>query len=312
MDFRQLQYILKVAECGSITKAASELYIAQPSLSNYIAKTERELNVILFDRSSSPLRLTFAGEEYVKDAKKILYLSDQMRKKLSDISTVTRDVIKVGISYERGCMMFPLIIPKFKQYFPSTEVQITTGGIKRLNEELQAGNLDFYILPTPVQDGDKEYIQIYREELILCAGAGIIREEHLMPGHQDIVDISKCGSLPMVMLEEGRAVRDAVDALLAGHSIRPSISFTSYSLSLAVRMAALGAGITIAPRLTLELTRYDPSARIYSLGKPPVYWEVCAVYRKDSYLGNAERAFIDIASQAFHSYSELLERKRFS
>ena len=50
MDFRQLQYVLKVSECGSITKAAAELYMAQPSLSNYIGKAEKELVVLLFDR----------------------------------------------------------------------------------------------------------------------------------------------------------------------------------------------------------------------------------------------------------------------
>lgn len=72
MDFRQLQYIIKVAECGNITKAASELYIAQPSLSNYISKVEQELGVLLFDRSTVPIRPTLAGEAYIKDAKKIL------------------------------------------------------------------------------------------------------------------------------------------------------------------------------------------------------------------------------------------------
>ena len=62
MDFRQLQYVLKVAECGSITKAAAELYMAQPSLSNYIGKAEKELGVLLFDRSVNPIQLTLAGE----------------------------------------------------------------------------------------------------------------------------------------------------------------------------------------------------------------------------------------------------------
>lgn len=80
MDFRQLQYIIQVAECGSITKAAAKLYITQPSLSNYISKLERELGVALFDRSISPIRPTPAGEEYIKDAKRILYIQEQLEK----------------------------------------------------------------------------------------------------------------------------------------------------------------------------------------------------------------------------------------
>ena len=115
MDFRQLQYIIQVAECGSITKAAAKLYITQPSLSNYISKLERELGVALFDRSVSPIRPTPAGEEYIKDAKRILYIQEQLEKKLSDLSSLTRTRGRRGSPYERGsrrsCRSFPANFP---------------------------------------------------------------------------------------------------------------------------------------------------------------------------------------------------------
>ena len=60
MDFKQLSYIVKVAECQNITKAAKELFISQPSLSQFLSKTEEELGVKLFDRNTNLLTLTYS------------------------------------------------------------------------------------------------------------------------------------------------------------------------------------------------------------------------------------------------------------
>lgn len=303
MDFRQLQYIVKVAETGNITRAAAELFIAQPSLSNYISKAEKELGVTLFDRSTSPLKLTFAGEEYLKDAKQILYIQEQMHKKLHDISSVTRGRIRLGIPTERGSFMLPLILPQFKQKFPDIEVQVTTAGSAKLKEALRHGDLDFYILPTPVIEKDCEYFHIYDEELLLCAGSGIVREEHLIPGYRDTVDISKCSELPFLRVEGGRSITDITDILFHGNMMQVNPVFVAHGVGSALRLAASGMGVTIVPRMTLDLIRYDHSARIYSIGTPPLFWEISAVYRKDAYLGHAERSFIEMASQIFKSYS---------
>ena len=72
MELRQFTYVNQVAECGSFTKAAAKLFISQPALSNYISKVEEDLGVKLFDRSATPLKLTYAGEQYLKRAKAII------------------------------------------------------------------------------------------------------------------------------------------------------------------------------------------------------------------------------------------------
>ena len=75
MDFRELTYITTIADCGSVTEAAKRLYISQPSLSYILGKVEEDLGVKLFDRKTSPLTLTYAGERYVETAREILLLS---------------------------------------------------------------------------------------------------------------------------------------------------------------------------------------------------------------------------------------------
>ena len=70
MDFKQITYIIKVAECRNITKAARELYISQPSLSQLISKAEEELGIRIFDRNTNPVTLIYAGKRYIEEEKR--------------------------------------------------------------------------------------------------------------------------------------------------------------------------------------------------------------------------------------------------
>lgn len=308
MDFRQLQYVIKVAECRSITKAAAELYITQPSLSNYISKAEKELGVVLFDRSVNPIQLSFAGEEYVKDAKRILQIQEQMQKKLHDISSVARKRIRLGTSFERGVIMLPYLLPRFKEMFPQTEINITRGGHAKLAACLDEGKLDMIIFPALYQDNTKNYYPIYQEELLLCAGPEMIKEEHLLSGRSDTVDPLACFDLPLIRLENGRSITEAFDTLWPNAS---NIVFEAYSISEAVRLAAVGYGACLVPRMTLDAIRINQAARLYSIGTPPLSWEVYAITRKDSYLDAAEQAIISIMVKEFSGYTTLLHQKSF-
>lgn len=308
MDFRQLQYVLKVAECGSITKAASELYITQPSLSNYISKAEKELGILLFDRSVNPIQLSLAGEEYVKDAKRILWIQEQMQKKLHDISSVARKRIRLGISYERGIVMLPYLLPKFKEMFPQTEIQITPGGHTKLTDCLDNGKLDIIIFPLLYQDNSKNYYPIYQEELLLCAGPEIIKKAHLLPGHPDTINPSACQDLPFIRVESGRSISEAFDTLWPRAS---NIVLEAYSISESVRLAAVGYGACLVPRMTLDAIRINRAARLYSIGTPPLFWEVYAITRRGSYLDAAEQAIISILAREFGGYTTLLHQKGF-
>ena len=105
MDFRELTYITTIADCGSVTEAAKRLYISQPSLSYILAKVEEDLGVKLFDRKTSPLTLTYAGERYVATARTILSLSGNLRRELKDIGGGGRGEIRIGIPTERAHLL---------------------------------------------------------------------------------------------------------------------------------------------------------------------------------------------------------------
>ena len=306
MDFRQLQYVLKVAECGSITRAATELYMAQPSLSNYIGKVEKELGVLLFDRSVNPIQLTLAGEEYVKEAKRILYIQEQLQKKLQDISQVSRRRVRIGISHERGIFMLPRILPVFRERFPEVSVEVVPGSHKKLSALLSEGMLDIVMLPTIEKTADFRYIDVYEEEIMVCAGAGIVRSEHLYEGKWDMIDPDRCGSIPFIKMEPGHVITHAFDRVFTG---KMNIVFEAYSSAEALRLAAAGMGACLVSQMTMDMIQYDHATRAFSIGPKPMTWSVCACMRKDAYVGSVEKALIQIAQDSMSRYTERIREK---
>lgn len=306
MDFRQLQYVLKVAECGSITKAANELYMAQPSLSNCIGKVEKELGVLLFDRSINPIQLTLAGEEYVKEAKRILYIQEQLQKKLQDISQVSRRRVRIGISHERGIFMLPRILPVFRERFPEVSVEVVPGSHKKLSALLSEGTLDIVMLPTIEKTADFRYIDVYEEEIMVCAGAGIVRSEHLYEGKWDMIDPDRCGSIPFIKMEPGHVITHAFDRVFTG---KMNIVFEAYSSAEALRLAAAGMGACLVSQMTMDMIQYDHATRAFSIGPKPMTWSVCACMRKDAYVGSVEKALIQIAQDSMSRYTERVREK---
>ena len=82
MDLREQKYVCTLAELGNLTRAAERLYISQPALSIYITNLEKNLGTPLFDRSGKKFTLTYAGEQYVKRAEKMLELEREFNEEI--------------------------------------------------------------------------------------------------------------------------------------------------------------------------------------------------------------------------------------
>ena len=64
MDFKELEYFSTIVKCGNLTHAARQLYVSQPTLSKFLQKLEEDLGLVLFQRGSRRLKLTYAGQRY--------------------------------------------------------------------------------------------------------------------------------------------------------------------------------------------------------------------------------------------------------
>lgn len=127
MNLKEQKYIVTIANCASITKAAKMLYISQPSLSNYLRSVEAELGCKLFLRNNNKLILTKAGELYVEHAQKMIELEQKFNNELKDWMCSAPQKIKIGLnSVFPPCFYFGLK-EAFQTELPDIQIQIMFG-----------------------------------------------------------------------------------------------------------------------------------------------------------------------------------------
>lgn len=97
MQQLNLDHFAMIVECGSLTKAAERLFVSQSSLSQYLKRLEGSLGVALFDRGTTPMRLTYAGERYYAYVNQVRKMTQDIRRELIDVKEENRGRIRLGI-----------------------------------------------------------------------------------------------------------------------------------------------------------------------------------------------------------------------
>ena len=149
MEFRELNYLITIAEERSISKAAEKLFMAQSSLSQSLQSMEAELGGKLFIRTSTGVRPTQAGEIMLERARKMLVDYRQVRDIIQDMEELKAGQVEFGISTFRGSYLLPGALRSFKRLYPQIHVEITEANSMALEQ------LDVYKRQDPLFPGLK-------------------------------------------------------------------------------------------------------------------------------------------------------------
>ncbi|MBR1437664.1 MAG: LysR family transcriptional regulator [Synergistaceae bacterium] len=286
MDFRQMRYIVEVAECRSVSRAADNLHVSQSAVSHYVRHAEETLGVKLFDRKAAPLALTYAGMCYVESARKILAENDRLTRELRSITGYTRKLIRIGTSRDRASYMLPKILPGFIAKYPDVKIEIHTDSGQNLREGLQKGRTDILLLP----DDGKELARnintqvIYTEPLLLVIPEGFRLSRPVNPSELD--------GMPFFMQFRAHTTRSFCDAYFRKHNITPQILAEFPSNITCYRMASAGLGLAVIPAMITNIAKLEGNTELLPVGHT---WNVLAYWRKDSFMGESERYLLDNA-----------------
>lgn len=294
MDIKQYQYILKVAEVGSITKAASELYITQPSLSGYIAKIEEELGTAIFNRNTNPISLTFAGEVYLETAQKVLQLENEMRSTIVDIAHNKKGRIIIGDPGGSINYILPKLFSEFWKRYPMIKLQIIEDTADAIEKALINGDCDISLVPFTTPNNKLEYELLFDAQLKVAADKELLLSvEHPLTGNADFTLLAK---LPFILLKKGYGIRRWTDEIFESLDINPEIAMETYSSDVAYMMACAGLGVTVIyPNVFTE--NWEKSNSKIALLNTGKTWSTAAVYKKGSYVNQAKRELINIAKE---------------
>ncbi|MBS5605926.1 LysR family transcriptional regulator [Clostridium sp. AF18-27] len=289
MDSKQIQYILKVAECQNITRAAEQLYVSQPALSHFISKAEEELGAKIFNRGTTPLTLTQAGEHYVKTARMMMALEENLRQEIDDLNNSRDGEIRLGLSDMRATSLLPFALPEFRRLYPNVTIKTVESGSRTVEDNVRNGLVDLGIIPLYDYGQDLCAKVLYDEELLLVSSEDLPCERgNVRPW----VDIEEVTGRDFALLTGDNRLRRAVDAVFLEHGVKPRTVMESRNNMTVYMLATSGMALAIVPETVVRMMNPVRIPRIYSIGKSGFHWNIGAIRREDAVLSGAQEQLI--------------------
>ena len=241
MNLRQLTYFLQIAELQSISRAASVLHVAQPSLSRQIQLLEHDLGVLLFLRSDKGVTLTEAGHALQERASTVLLQVRQIRDDIGVQSRTPMGELSFGLPPSMYRLLTVPLVCEFRQRYPEVQLLVTEGVSATMHEAVLTAKLDTAVV------SDVEPLSMLRSQLLL-------REQLFLVGARDAgldmateVPVRELAERPLLLTSRPNAMRVIVERALAqhGHRVKPAVQTNSSRLL--CELAAQGQGFSVLP-----------------------------------------------------------------
>lgn len=242
----QLSVFEAVARLGSFTRAAEELYLAQPTVSVQIKKLTETVGLPLLEQVGKRLDLTEAGRELYSMCQDIFKRIAEIEDVLADIRGLKSGRLWLAVSTS-GKYFAPRMLAAFVQQHPGIEVSLQIHNRETLLERLTANADDLYIFTNPPANGEVVKQVILPNPMVVFA-----RADHALAA-QKRIPFERFAQEPFLIREPGSGTRMTTLEIFKAHGVEPKVRM-ELSTNEAIKQAILaGLGVSIMSRYTLGL-----------------------------------------------------------
>ena len=236
-NFR-LRVFRAVAHHLNFSRAAEELLLTQPAVTQQIKALEDELGVPLFDRSGGRIRLTTAGQALLPFAESLKALSDEATEAVAATSGDHSGDLSLGASQTVAQYLLPTFVATFRKLHPRVRVTATSGNTAQILERLIEGQIQLALIEGPERRKDLHIEPFMQDEMVLVVPAA-----HSWAGQE--VSLTALAAQPLLLREHGSGSRRIVEQAFAAHGLKPrdltiSMDFDSTEGLLSAVEASLG------------------------------------------------------------------------
>jgi DNA-binding transcriptional LysR family regulator len=246
VDIQKIETFLRAAENSSLSEAAKQLHLSQPTVSHHIKTLEQELDVTLFHRSNTGLQLTEAGRLLLPWARRLMHDTNDLKEMMSSLQGDIVGELRIACSTTAGKYILPQMAARFSRQYPGILVRILACGPEQATLNLLEGEAHLGVVSTEVDDPGLESQKFFRDVITL-----IVPSNHRW-AFRKRVDPGEILEEPVIMREETAGTRRVVLAELAKHDI--SLDDLNVFMELGnaeaiVRTVAAGYGISFVSSL---------------------------------------------------------------
>mgnify|MGYP004644799539 CR=1 FL=1 len=289
MELLQLKYFYKIANSRTLTQAADELNVSQPSLSRMISRLEDEFEMEFFDRNGRNITLNKNGEVFLHYCTQIMNSLDEMRTDLSELKK--RKDLQVSVGFYSMSSMLIDIIGNFRRLYPNIQIRV----LQHYHEDDSDSSLDLIVnSAVPGKEPEGSTILV-TEDILLAVPKG--EKEKYAQGED--LPISSLAKIPVISLVKGRPIRDIADYYLKEANVKPNIVVETDSPVTLRKMIIAGDGITFFPEKAWKLDEQENIDFIKF--QPPCKRSVYVRWNRLYYKSYAARLFYNFLVEYFKS-----------
>jgi len=237
----QIEYAAAVARFGSFRRAAEELHISQPALSETVRKLEAELGVNILDRQRTGATVSAEGRELLPHLLDVIEAAQRLRSAADEQHESSRTV-RLGTVSAATSPLLTATIRAFRDTHPTTQVDVVLLQQQLLHRSLLEGGLDLGLVN--YLDGDEVTPELHTVELlrghpVVCIHSDSPLTKLLSVSTADLI------AQPLIAMRSGYAMHRYLNRLLGGE--KPSFSYSADGAEMGKLMVAAGLGVTVLP-----------------------------------------------------------------
>lgn len=283
MTIRHLKVFLCVCKYGSMTKAAEELFIAQPAVSNTIAEIEKNYKVKLFDRINKKLLLTDEGKVLLIKAQEVLTAFNEFEE--IALNSSKKPLLKIGSSLTIGKQKLPWLLRNLKENFKDIDFQVSINQTSIIESKILNGTLDFaFIQGKPSSPSIKSRLVDSNTLIAVCG------KKYDMP---DTVTLKELCRYDLLLREDESVSREFLDNIFALENIVVTPVMESISNQALISAAVQNLGVTIMPEALLTRQLNNGGLRKITVLDYEFTRNSYLVYHKDKSFGAVKKEIFD-------------------
>lgn len=284
MELRHLRYFVAIVDCGSMARAAEQVFVTQSTLSHQLAQLEHEMGCALFERVGRDLRLADAGHELLGHARGVLAQVEEGKRAVMKTRTLATGSLRVGVIHTFVTGLIPQVAAAFVRAHPGVRLQVAELTAIEIEAQVADGALDLGVAFFPAASDAVMGEHLFDDVLVLAVPA-----RHPLAALKTVT-FAQLLDVPLAMLGRTYATRRLIDAHLLRAGVRPNVVVEIDSVDALQRMVEEGVAAAFLPGRS---ARRSARIRLLQVTDPEPVRAAGLVWRRSTYRSAAANAFVD-------------------
>lgn len=299
MNLKQLEAFVQVADTGSFSKAAKDLFLTQPTISAHISALEKELGARLFVRNTKEVSLSDDGAQLYKYARQMVELQKKIEEQFDSGKEGRRGGITIAASTIPAQYLLPKVLLKYNEKYPDEQIKIIETDSSKVVTQVVEHMVDVGFTGTVLEKKHCKYLPFYKDELVIVT-PNTEKYQRLQEESPD--DISWVKEESIIMREEGSGTRKEAEAQLRVAGVKSSeldVIASIENQETIKKSVRQGMGISVLSKLATTDEAEAGYLLTFPIPKSNDGRDINLVYNKNYQMSRSAERFVRIVKEVY-------------